>query len=63
MAIEDAIEECKLFYYVGQETTANWLTGRHEKARQEIAQILGKAEPDVEILNRLKIVSTDLSNN
>ncbi|KAL6348765.1 hypothetical protein AAG906_033421 [Vitis piasezkii] len=67
MTIEDVVEECKLFYFVGQETTAYWLTWTilllsmhpnwQEKARAEVLQICGKKMPDIEAISNLKIVS------
>lgn len=68
LTIEDVIEECKLFYFAGQETTANWLTWTmillsmhpnwQEKAREEVLKTCGKKLPSIENLNHLKIVST-----
>lgn len=73
MTTEDVIEECKQFYFAGQETTANWLTWTlillsmhpawQERARQEVLQICEKSAPDTEILNRLKIVSESMLLN
>ncbi|KAK1301712.1 Secologanin synthase [Acorus calamus] len=67
LTIEDIIEECKLFYFAGQETTAVWLTWTmvllamypdwQERAREEVLQICGKKVPDFDSVSHLKIVT------
>lgn len=67
LSIEEVIEECKIFYFAGQETTANMLVwtmillGQHTdwqtRARDEVLHLFGKRKPDVDGLNHLKIVS------
>ncbi|KAI3831903.1 hypothetical protein MKX03_022275 [Papaver bracteatum] len=66
LTIEEVIEECKVFYIAGQETTRSLLTftmialamhpNWQDKAREEVEQICGKNVPDFNAINRLKIV-------
>ena len=71
MSTEDVIEECKLFYFAGMETTSVLLTwtlvilGMHpewqDRAREEVLSVFGKdKQPNFDGLGRLKTASASL---
>ncbi|KAF7034039.1 hypothetical protein CFC21_045098 [Triticum aestivum] len=67
MSTEEVIEECKLFYFAGMETTSILLTWTmvvlsmhpewQDRAREEVLGLFGKHKLDYEALNRLKTVT------
>ncbi|KAL3502754.1 hypothetical protein ACH5RR_037203 [Cinchona calisaya] len=67
LTIDEIIDECKLFYFVGQDTTGTTLTWttlllcKHpewqERAREEVLQAFGKKRPEFGEMNQLKYVT------
>uniref|UniRef100_A0A7N0VE38 Cytochrome P450 n=1 Tax=Kalanchoe fedtschenkoi TaxID=63787 RepID=A0A7N0VE38_KALFE len=54
MSLDEVIEECKLFYFAGQETTSAML---QKRARDEVLQVFGNENPNLDGLNHLKTVT------
>lgn len=72
MTLEEIVDECKIFYFAGHETTSSLLTwtmillGMHQdwqvRGRKEVLEVCGKnAYPDADSVNRLKIVGMILN--
>ncbi|KAF6172857.1 hypothetical protein GIB67_035411 [Kingdonia uniflora] len=67
MTMEDVIEECKLFYFAGQATTADLLIWTmvvlsmhpswQKRAREEVLQVIGDKKPSFDNLSHLKIMT------
>ncbi|XP_057792338.1 cytochrome P450 CYP72A219-like [Salvia miltiorrhiza] len=67
MSMKEVIEECKIFFFAGQDTSASllvWtlilLSKHHDwqaRARDEVLQAFGRDKPDYQELTHLKIVS------
>ncbi|KAJ0428263.1 putative secologanin synthase [Helianthus annuus] len=67
LSIDEVIEECKVFYFGGQETTANLLTWTmislcqhtnwQDRARAGVLEMFGDRKPDIDGLKRLKTIN------
>ncbi|KAK1402744.1 11-oxo-beta-amyrin 30-oxidase [Heracleum sosnowskyi] len=71
LSMEEVIDECKLFYSAGADSTARLLVwtvvclSKHSdwqsRAREEVLQVMGNKDIDCEKLNQLKIITMILN--
>ncbi|CAH1439807.1 unnamed protein product [Lactuca virosa] len=67
LSTEEVIQECKLFYFAGQETTANFLawtmillaqhTNWQDRARDEVLKVFGERKPNIDGLSHVKAIN------
>ncbi|XVF85767.1 hypothetical protein PTKIN_Ptkin17bG0143700 [Pterospermum kingtungense] len=67
ISVEDLVDECKTFYFAGQETTNSLLawtvlllaihTGWQEKARREVIEVFGDKNPQYNDIAKLKTMN------
>ncbi|BFG16866.1 hypothetical protein CerSpe_031400 [Prunus speciosa] len=73
ISVDDIVDECKTFYFAGQETTNSLLawtifllalnTDWQEEARKEVLKLFGKENPNPDGLNKLKTISMILNES
>lgn len=72
ISVDDLVDECKTFYFAGQETTNTLLawtvfllalhTNWQEEARKEVIELFGKQTPNLDGITKLKTVRKSTTN-
>lgn len=72
ISIDDLVDECKTFYFAGQETTNSLLTWTvfllaihidwQEEARKEVLNLFGHQNPNTDAIAKLRTVCFKLNN-
>ncbi|CAN6713649.1 unnamed protein product [Malus baccata var. baccata] len=73
ISVDDLVDECKTFYFAGQETTNTLLawtvfllalhTNWQEEARKEVIELFGKQTPNLDGITKLKTMSMILNES
>ncbi|MCO5611434.1 hypothetical protein L7F22_065687 [Adiantum nelumboides] len=73
LSLSEIVDECKMFFFAGHETTANLMTWAtmllainpewQERAREEVLHVLSKEAPTYDLLHNLKIVGMVLNES